>query len=397
MVDSKGYDRGPGAIPPCKIHLMLTLPLPLSVTAATQLVIWGALLIGVLLGSATQWSRFCTMGALADWFTFGGKGRGLMWLLAVGTAALLNAVLIQAGLLDARQTLAWSSRFLWLSYLVGGLLFGFGMVLTSGCPQRNLVRAASGNLKSLVTLLVAAVTAQMTLRGLLAEPRVRWLDAMGLELAHPQDLASLLGAWASLSVPLLRWLLVGSIAVIVVTLVVRHRSEAEPAQWLGAIAVGALVSAAWTLTGYLGFIPEHPETLEAVWLGTYTHRPESLTFAAPMAHAMDLLTLWSDKNIHASFGVVLLLGVLLGSGITALARGEFRWESFRNPGDMAQHLLGGVLLGFGGVTAMGCSIGQGVTGLSMLSAGACLAVGGMVIGTRLALAAQTWWLERQDG
>jgi hypothetical protein len=129
-------------------------------------------------------------------------------------------------------------------------------------------------------------------------------------------------------------------------------------------------------------------------MGTYSHRPEGLSFAAPLAHSLDLLTLWSDKNTTLSFGVIVALGVVLGSAASALRRGEFQIESFRTPGDLVSHIAGGVLMGFGGVTALGCSIGQGISGLSLLSAGACLAVAGMVGGTWAALRWQTWRIER---
>jgi uncharacterized protein len=163
---------------------------------------------------------------------------------------------------------------------------------------------------------------------------------------------------------------------------------------LGGVGVGLLVPAAWALTGHLGFIAEHPDTLEAAWLGTYSHRPEALSFTAPMAHSLDLLTLWSDRNTTASFGVTVTLGVLLGSAASALLRREFRVESFRSAEDLGNHLLGGLLMGFGGVTAVGCSIGQGISGMSLLSAGACLAVAGMVGGAWLALRYQAWRVER---
>jgi hypothetical protein len=164
--------------------------------------------------------------------------------------------------------------------------------------------------------------------------------------------------------------------------------------WLGGLGVGLLVPVCWWITGHLGYLPEHPETLDPQWMGTASHRPEALTFAAPMAQGLDLLTLWSDRNNTASYGVTVTLGVLLGSTATALWRGEFHLESFQNPADMGQHLLGGLLMGFGGVTAMGCSIGQGISGLSLLSAGSCLAVAGIVGGSWLALRFQAWRLDR---
>jgi hypothetical protein len=167
----------------------------------------------------------------------------------------------------------------------------------------------------------------------------------------------------------------------------------DRSHWIGGALVGLLVPAAWTFTGHLGFMPEHPDTLEPAWMGTYSHRPEALSFAAPIAHTLDLLTLWSDRNNTATFGVIVTLGVLLGSAVSAVIRREFRVESFRNAADMGNHMLGGLLMGFGGVTAMGCSIGQGISGLSLLSAGSCLAVVGILAGTWLSLRVQAWMIE----
>jgi uncharacterized protein len=369
---------------------------PLSPYAAVQAVLWGGLFIGLALGAVAQATRFCTMGALADWFTYGGSARLMMWILAVAVAATGTLGLIGIGWLDASRTVAWSDRFLWLSYPVGGALFGYGMVLASGCPQRSLVKAGAGNLKAVVVVMVAALTAQMTLRGLLAEPRVRVLDAAGVQLAHPQDLGSMLSTLVGTSPAALRWLLLALLLAAALALLWRARAGMARSHWIGGTLVGLLVPAAWLLTGHLGFIAEHPDTLEAAWLGTSSHRPEALTFAAPLAHSLDLLTLWSDRNNNATFGVMVTLGVLLGSAVSALIRKEFHVESFRSAGDMGNHLLGAVLMGFGGVTAMGCSIGQGISGLSLLSAGSCLAVAGIVAGAWSALRVQAWLLERSS-
>ncbi|MFM2068171.1 MAG: hypothetical protein RLZZ584_3080 [Pseudomonadota bacterium] len=370
------------------------MALPLSPAAANQVVLWGGLAIGLALGAVAQASRFCTMGALADRFSYGGNARLMMWLLAVVVAACGTHALIQAGWLDATRTLGWSSRLPWLSCLVGGALFGYGMVLASGCPQRNLVRAGGGNLKSWVTLLVVGLTAQMTLRGVLAVPRVSLLDAQGIDLGHAQDLGSMLAPLAGLPGATLRGLILAGLVLVAGWLLWRTRAEMSTGQRAGAVGVGLLVPAAWLTTGWLGYLPEHPETLEATWMGTASHRPEALTFAGPTAQTLDLLTLWSDKNNTISFGVLLALGVVLGSAASALLRGEFRIESFAGADDLRKHLGGAALMGFGGVTALGCSIGQGITGLSLLSAGAVLAVAGIVAGTWAALKVQMWQLER---
>lgn len=367
----------------------------MSPTATTQAVLWSGLLIGLLLGAVAQASRFCTMGALADWFGYGGTGRLMMWVLAVAVAAAGAFGLMQAGWLDAPRAAAWNERFLWLSYPVGGAIFGLGMVLASGCPQRNLVRAGAGSLKALVTLGVAAVAADMTLRGLLALPRTNWLDAAGVSLGRPQDLASLLAGASGLAAGPLRAALVALLVLLAAVLLWRQRRAMEPLHWLGGTGVGLLAVAAWATTAHLGFLAEHPETLEPAWLGTATRRPEGLSFAAPLAHTLQLLTLWSDRNTTATFGVMTTAGVLLGSALAAWRRGEFRIEGFAGTRDLADHLTGALLMGFGGVTAMGCSIGQGVSGLSLLSGGAVLAVLGMAAGVKGGVALQTWRLERE--
>jgi len=259
------------------------------------------------------------------------------------------------------------------------------------------VRAGSGSLKAWVTLVVAAVAAQMTLRGVLAMPRTAVLDAAGIRLPTSQDLGSILSPLLGMPAAGLRWAALALLLATASLLLWRSRSAMDPGHWIGGVGVGLLIPAAWALTGHLGFIPEHPDSLEAVWMATYSHRPEALSFAAPIAHGLDLLTLWSDRNNTLSFGVVLTLGVLLGSAVSAAVRREFRVESFRDAADLGNHLLGGLLMGFGGVTAMGCSIGQGISGLSLLSAGSCLAVAGIVTGAWLSLRLQTWRLMREAG
>jgi uncharacterized protein len=368
------------------------MPLPLNPDVALQVVLWGGLLIGFLLGAVAYGSRFCTMGALADWFSYGGTGRLLMWALAVAIAATGSLILVELLWLDATKTNAWSPRVLWLSNLVGGTLFGFGMVLASGCPQRNLIKAGAGSLKAVVTLLVTALAAQMTLRGVFSEVRVYALDSVSVALDFPQDLGSLLGHWVNGNASSMRWLVLCAYLCVTAFFLFKHRRSMDAWHWAGGMLVGLIAVLAWLLTGLFGYIPEHPDTLEATWVGTYSHRPEALTYSAPLAHTLDLLTLWSDRNNVLTYGVVVCVGTLLGSMALSVARKEFRVESFHNGADMLNHLVGGVLMGVGGVTAVGCSIGQGITGLSLQSAGACLAVAGIVAGTWLALRVQTWQL-----
>jgi len=370
---------------------------PLSPTpeVALHAVLWGGLALGLLLGAAAQASRFCVRGALADWFVLGNRGRMASWVLAVGVAMAGTQLLIALQLFDAPRALAWSSRLPWASLALGGLIFGAGMVLAAGCPQRSLVKAGSGNLRAVVTLVVAAVSAQMALRGVFAQARASTVDTWALDLGKPQDLGSLgaaaLGVTAATPAVMRAAVLLLLLALMAAWLW-RHGGSMRRVQWVGSVVVGLLVPAAWLLTGWVGYLPEHPETLEAAWLGTQSGRPEALSFTAPIAHSLDLLTFWTDENTTLSFGVALCLGAVLGSLISAKLRGEFRLESFDSPRELGNHLVGAVLMGVGGVTALGCSVGQGVTGLAMLSAGAFIAVAGIVAGALLVL--RLGWVER---
>jgi uncharacterized protein len=359
----------------------------------TQFVVWGALALGLALGAIGQATRFCVRGAIADWVVFRGPGRLVSWLLAIAVGALAVQAMITAGVFDAGRTIYWGERFPWVSYLVGGLLFGYGMILAGGCPQRCLVKAGQGNLKAAATLVVVAIVSLMTLRGAFAGIRANVLDAMGTTLAGPQDLGSLLGRALSVSPATLRWALTAALAAAVFMFAWRMRRQLGRGHWIGGVLVGLLVAAAFWLTGRVGFVAEHPETLEAAWLGTQSRRPEALSFSAPLGHALDLLTLWSDRATVATFGVTLSLGVLIGSFITARLRGDFRLESFKTPRELGSHTAGAALMGFGGITALGCSIGNGVTGLAMLSAGALLATAGISAGAWVAL---TWQMRQAD-
>ena len=352
----------------------------------TLIVVWGALVLGLALGAVGQATRFCVRGAIADWIAFGGAGRLVAWLLAVAVGAICVQVLAGGGWLDAGRTLYWSERFPWPSYLVGGLLFGYGMVLAGGCPQRCLVKAGQGNLKAAATLVVVAIAALMTLRGAFAPLRANGLDAFGATLAGSQDLGAVISRATGLSATALRWALSAALAAAVFVFAWRMRTRVERTHYVAGVAVGLLLGAAFFLTGSVGFLPEHPETLEPAWLGTQSRRPEGLSFSAPMGHALHLLTLWTDKATVPTFGVMLSLGVLLGAFITAKVRKDFRLEYFRSPGELKNHALGAVLMGFGGITALGCSLGNGVTGLAMLSAGSILAMAGIATGAWLALA-----------
>ena len=349
---------------------------------------WQVLGLGFALAFCLGWiaqrTHFCVMGAISDAALTGDLTRARMWMLAVAVAVLGFALLSHFGWLQAHQTLYGSNRLLWASHAVGGLLFGVGMVLASGCGAKTLVRLGSGSLKALLVLLVMGLTGFMTLRGLTAVWRSETVDKAVLNLAGPQDLPSLLA--------LPGWLV--SIAVAALLLAFALRGTRHAAFWLGGLGTGALVVAAWALTGHFAFVPEHPSTLEPAYIATSFNRPEAFSFVAPAAGLLDWLLFFSDTSKQLSFGVVSVFGVVLGATASSLARGEFRWEGFRQTEDLVNHLIGAALMGIGGVMALGCTVGQGVSGLSTLSLGSFISVLGIVGGGLLGVRLQMWRAER---
>ncbi|MDY0011528.1 MAG: YeeE/YedE family protein [Rhodocyclaceae bacterium] len=345
-------------------------PLPAPATIA-----WYGLVIGLLFGAVGQRTRFCTLGAISDGVLMGDWTRMRMWGLAMAVALAGTTGLQLAGLVDTSASIYTAGRLPWLSHLVGGLLFGAGMTLASGCGAKTLIRLGGGNLKSLVVFIVLGLSASMTLRGLFGVWRVGTLDRIAVELGPSQSLAALSGF------PALGLIVAALLGIACLT----HPAARSPRVIVGGTTVGALVVAGWFVTGHLGFIPEHPETLAPAFIGTNSGRPESLTFVAPYAYSLELLTLWSDTSKTVTFGVASVLGVILGAGAGAVAARELRLEGFRDPADLARHLIGAVLMGFGGVTALGCTIGQGLTGFSTLAPGALLTTAAIIAGAILTM------------
>lgn len=366
---------------------------PLLPSQLAWLVPLAALAIGIAFGAIAQATRFCTMGALSDLFSFGDATRLRMWLAAIAVALVSTQLAIVTGTFDLTAAVYAGPRVLWASTLVGGSLFGFGMVLASGCASKCLIRTGGGSIKAMIVLSVMGIFALMTLRGVLAEVRVALLDRWFIDLSGTQDVPALIAR--ALNGPMIdtRWVVVGIVVFGLASYVGRDRSFVTSRAMLGALAIGALVFLGWLVTAHLGYLPEHPDTLEPAWIATNSRRPESLSFVTPVAYGINLMTLWSDRNTTVTFGIATAGGVLMGAMASALIRKEFRWETFTDLEDTANHLAGAALMGFGGVTALGCTIGQGISGLSTLSLGSFLAVTGIVAGAWCALRYQTWRIE----
>ena len=359
----------------------------------TQTVLWSAFAAATVFGAVAQRTHFCTMGAIADIVNMGDWTRMRMWVLAIAVAVVGFNAMVGVGWIKAGDSLYAGTRLLWLSLLVGGLMFGFGMVLASGCGSKNLVRAGAGNLKAWVVLLVLGLTAFATLKGITAVVRVNTVERIGLDLATGQDLPSLLAPALGTTVPSAALALGLLLGAVLLAWVVCSPHGRAPAVWLGGVGIGGVVVLMWWISGRLGFVAEHPQTLEATFLATNSRAMESLSMVAPVGFALDWLLLFSDKTKLLTIGIVSMAGVVVGSAVMALASREFRWEGFGNVEDTANHLVGAALMGVGGVTAMGCTIGQGLSGVSSLSLGSALALVAIVCGAVAALRYQIWRID----
>ncbi len=357
-------------------------------------VLWAAFALALVFGAIAQRTHFCTMGAVADIVNMGDWARMRMWVLAIGVAMIGFNAMVGLGWLQAKDSLYAGARLIWLSNLLGGLLFGFGMVLASGCGSKTLVRIGGGSLKSLVVFCVLGLAAYATLRGVTGVVRVATVDQVALVLPAGQDLPSLLAVATGWTVPRLALLCGGVLGTLLVGWALASPAGRSGEVLLGGLGTGAVVVGVWWVSGHLGHLLEHPTTLEAVFLATDSQRMESLSFVAPVANTLDWLILFSDKSNVLTLGVVSVFGVIGGSALVALATGSFRWEAFGGVEDTANHLVGALLMGVGGITAMGCTIGQGLSGVSTLALGSLIALAGIIGGAVLALRWQVWRLER---
>lgn len=358
------------------------------------LVVWGGFALAFVFGAVANRTNFCTMGAISDVVNMGHWGRVRMWLLTIAVAVLGANLLQHFGLIDLSKSVYQRPTLNWLSLLVGGSLFGIGMTLAAGCANKNLVRLGAGSVRSLVVLTFMAIASYMTLKGLFAQWRASYLDPVTIDLKAfgltDQGLPALLSKLTG--VPLATTLLAtaGAVGVgLFVFVFMDRRFRANPAQVLGGVVLGLLVVAGWYLSGHLGH-GENPETLETVYFATNTRTLESLSFVGPLAYGMELLMLWTDQSLHVTFGIASVIGVVLGSFVYAVATRRFQWEGFASLTDLRNQLVGALLMGFGGVTAVGCTIGQGLSGLSTLALGSFIAVAGIVAGAAATMKVMLW-------
>jgi len=364
-----------------------------------SLVALGGFVLAFIFGAVANRTNFCTMGAVSDVVNMGSWGRMRMWLLAIAVAILGTHALQLAGLIDLSKSFYVRPNVTWLSYILGGFLFGVGMTLGSGCGSKTLVRLGAGSLKSLIVFIFLGIAAYMTLKGLFAIWRANWIDPVATDLTRVnvprQDLPTLISAWTGANLPLVEIVVALAVAGALLAFVFKDRAfRASFDHILGGTVVGLVIVGGWYVTGHVGFA-ENPQTLEDTFFGTNSRTIESLSFTAPVGYVLELLMLWSDKSLTVTFGIAATIGIIAGSFVYAIASKTFRWEGFAGAEDTANHVIGGLLMGFGGVTALGCTIGQGLTGFSTLALGSILAFLAIVAGSALTMKIQYWRMTRE--
>ncbi|MDO9382841.1 MAG: YeeE/YedE family protein [Hyphomicrobiaceae bacterium] len=316
----------------------------------------GGLLIGLVFGAMAQRTGFCTLGAISDWTLFGDKRRLRAWGLAIAIAVASAQALHAAEIVNLDGSLYRLGPMPLGGHILGGLLFGFGMVLTGGCVSRNLIRAGSGDLRALLSLLVVGVVVMVTLGGILGPVRVAFVNATSV--AQPYTLTTAHGLMAGLL----------AAAALLVFCLADRTFLASPNHLSAGIVAGLCVAAGWALTG-LAYDEFADMPVQA----------QSLTFVKPVADSMDWLKRATALGMPG-FAVMAVAGTLLGAAIAAVASGTFHLSTFADTRDTLRNLAGSLLMGVGGVLALGCSIGQGITGLSTLAAGSIVAAAAIVAG-----------------
>jgi uncharacterized protein len=335
-----------------------------------SIVVLAGLVIGLVYGAVGLLSGFCMMSSLRGWWGEGDSRLVRTYALAMGVAIASSQLLAARGFVDLGKSIYLQPTFSAPLMFFGGALFGYGMVLSNGCGSRALVLLGRGNLRSFVVVIVLGIVAEMTLKGLIAPARIAMVQ-VSQTTAVANSLPALLSG-LGLSGISARMLAASVTSAALVIFAFAHAPfRRSPGQIAAGLVVGVLIAAGWYATGYLGADDFNPTPVT------------SLTFIAPIADALQYVML--STGLPLNFGIATVGGVFAGSLVTALVTKRFHLEGFQSPRHMLRSAFGAALMGTGGVVAFGCSIGQGLTGLSTLALASFVAVAGILLGTAAGL------------
>jgi len=359
------------------------------------------------------------MGAVSDMVNMGDYSRFRSWLLAITVGIIGMLILESAGLVNADSSFPpyRGSQLIWAENILGGFLFGIGMTLASGCGNKTLIRIGGGNIKSIFVFIIISIIAYFmttpfpgTDQTLFSVLFFDWIRPLAISLDTNQDLGSLVSS----DNPILwRSIIGGVIAVLLLVYIFlgkEFRSNSE--HWIAGFVVGLAVLAGWYLSSSI--MVDIPDEETQYSLMQYydnwdmvsdseegkpaqgaTLSPQSFTFINPIGQSLG----YASSGLQSSmltFGIVSVFGVILGSLLWSLISKSFRIEWFVNFQDFFTHMIGAILMGFGGVLALGCTIGQGITGFSTLALGSIFAFIAIVFGSALTMKIQYYQMLYED-
>ncbi|MGV6859827.1 MAG: YeeE/YedE family protein [bacterium] len=367
----------------------------------TEILIW-AFGIALLMGAIANKTNFCTMGAVSDAVNMGDTGRLRAWMFALAIAILGVMGMTYLGIADVSLTASndtanppyRTATFAWPRYMLGGLMFGVGMTLGSGCGNKTLLRLGGGNIKSLFVLLAMGAAAYaMIFTNFSYTAFLQWMQPAFVDLSlhdiSDQSIPTVLASMFSIESPSFPYVVAAVVGGSLLLWALASKDFIGSFDnILGGLAVGLAVVAGWWVT--IG--PKGQALLEEMEMmdePPFAAGAQSFTFVQPSGH----LLRWAETGFASSlisFALVAAAGVVVGSLLYSLLARKFNIEWFSSWKDFATHMIGGVLMGLGGVLAMGCTIGQGVTGASTLAMGSFLALISIIIGSALTMKVQLY-------
>jgi hypothetical protein len=384
-----------------------------SFAPAQSFFLWATFGIALIMGALVNKTNFCTMGAVSDWVNMGDTGRLRAWLFAIAVVMLGVAILEAGGLVKLAATFPpyRANQLVWAENLLGGLMFGIGMTLASGCGNKTLIRIGGGNLKSIMVLAIIAIIAYYMVNPFPGSDKTLftvlfydWIRPLAVTLQTNQDLGAIVAGTGNAATP--RLAIGGILALALIGFAFMSDDfRGSFDNILGGLTVGLAVLAAWYVTSNVmvsadgqsfslqNFVAEQwdmyakPEELKPA-----DSRPlstQSFSFINPMGQTFGY-AMAGFKLTALTFGVMSVAGVILGSLLWSLISRSFRIEWFVSAKDFFNHIAGAILMGFGGVLAMGCTIGQGVTGVSTLAVGSIITLLAIVAGSASTMKYQYW-------
>ena len=382
--------------------------------SAYSVFLWSVFAIAVVMGAVVNKTNFCTMGAVSDWVNMGDMGRFRAWMFAIAVALLGVVVLEYFGLVkpDAAFPPYRSGQFIWAENLLGGILFGIGMTLASGCGNKALIRIGGGNIKSIMVALIIAVIAYFMINPFPGTDQTlftllfyNWIRPLAMDLGVSQDIGTLIsGSEGGVQTRLIIGVLLAVALLMFAFKSADFRKSSD--NILGGLVVGAAVLGAWYITSTVTLDLEGEQYALQAYVNEWDFlaessegkpadsrplSPQSFTFINPMGQTLGYGAAGFDRT-YLTFGVMALFGVLLGSFLWSLLSRSFRIEWFASFKDFSNHFIGAILMGIGGVLALGCTVGQAITGISTLALGSFVAFAGIVLGSALTMKVQYYKL-----